>query len=147
MFCINCFYPTTSVTNSRANKKQPIVWRRRHCSQCSTTFTTKERPALSENKKVHRAGGATEEFNLGKLVLSIAKAFAHSPHDAEYSTLWLAQTVENTLSTERENITADDLEVTVHQVLKNFDELAAVQYAAQHHLISAVRKRGRPSLA
>jgi len=147
MFCINCFHPTTNVTNSRPNKKQPVVWRRRHCTACGTTFTTRERPALAENKKIQRPDGTLEIFNLGKLVLSIAKSFSHSPKEAEYSSIWLAQTVEDTLSTQRETIITDDIEAATHQVLKNFDELAAVQYAAQHHLISSVRRRGRPSLA
>jgi transcriptional repressor NrdR len=146
MFCINCFHKSTSVANSRPNKKQPQVWRRRTCSNCHTTFTTYERPSLADNKPITVLDGSTDTFNLGRLVLSIAKAFTHSPNDAKYHTLWLAQTVEDTLSTERQTITPEDIAATAHQVLKKFDELAAVQYAAQHHLISSTRKRGRPSL-
>ena len=146
MFCINCFNPSTSVTNSRPNKKQPQVWRRRSCSHCSAVFTTYERPSLADNKEVTLPDGSTDTFNLGKLLLSIAKAFTHSPNDAQYNALWLAQTVEDTLSTERQTLTPEDIEATTHQVLKQFDELAAIQYAAQHQLISSTRKRGRPSL-
>jgi transcriptional regulator NrdR family protein len=91
--------------------------------------------------------GSTDTFNLGKLILSIAKAFTHSSDDAQYNALWLAQTVEDALSTEHQIIiTPEDIEATTHQVLKKFDELAAIQYAAQHQLISSTRKRGRPSL-
>ena len=146
MFCINCFNPSTSVTNSRPNKKQPQVWRRRSCSHCRAVFTTYERPSLADNKEVTLPNGSTDTFNLGKLLLSIAKAFTHSPNDAQYNALWLAQTVEDTLSTERQTLTPEDIEATTHQVLKQFDELAAIQYAAQHQLISSTRKRGRPSL-
>lgn len=146
MFCINCFHTNTSVVNSRPNKKQPQVWRRRNCSNCHTTFTTYERPSLADNKPITLPDGSTDTFNLGKLILSITKAFTHSPVDAEYNALWLAQTVEDVLSTERQTITPEDIEATAHQVLKKFDELAAVQYAAQHQLISSTRKRGRPSL-
>jgi transcriptional regulator NrdR family protein len=78
--------------------------------------------------------------------LSIAKAFTHSPNDAQYNALWLAQTIEDVLSTERQTITPEDITATAHQVLKKFDELAALQYAAQHQLISSTRKRGRPSV-
>ena len=133
MFCINCFHSSTAVSNSRPNKKQ-------------TTFTTYERPSLADNMPISLTDGTTDTFNLGKLILSIAKAFTHSPNDAQYSSLWLAQTVEDTLSTERKSLTIEDIEATTHQVLKKFDELAAVQYAAQHQLISSTRKRGRPSL-
>lgn len=145
MFCINCFHTNTSVANSRPNKKQPQVWRRRTCSNCQITFTTYERPSLADNKPVSLPDG-TDTFNLGKLILSIAKAFTHAPNDAQYNSLWLAQTVEDTLSTERQTITPDDIAAITHQVLKKFDELAAIQYAAQHQLISSTRKRGRPSL-
>ncbi|MET0979784.1 MAG: hypothetical protein ABWX90_00845 [Candidatus Saccharimonadales bacterium] len=146
MFCINCFHKNTAVNNSRPHKKQPQIWRRRTCSNCHSTFTTYERPSLADNKPIALHDGSTDTFNLGKLILSIAKAFSHSSVDAQYNALWLAQTVEDMLSTERQTITPEDIEATTHQVLKKFDELAAVQYAAQHHLISSTRKRGRPSL-
>jgi transcriptional repressor NrdR len=146
MFCINCFHTNTSVSNSRPNKKQPQVWRRRTCPVCHSAFTTYERPSLADNKPIALTDGSTDTFNLGRLILSISKAFTHSPNDARYNSLWLAQTVEDTLSTQRETITPEDIEAMTHQVLKKFDELAAVQYAAQHQLISSTRKRGRPSL-
>jgi transcriptional repressor NrdR len=146
MFCINCFHTNTSVANSRPNKKQPQVWRRRRCPQCQAVFTTYERPSLADNTPISLSDGSTDTFNLGKLLLSISKAFTHSPMDAEYNALWLAQTVEDNLSTQRQVITPNDIEAATHQVLKRFDELAAVQYAAQHQLISSTRKRGRPSL-
>ena len=147
MFCLNCFTPSTSVTNSRPHKKDPVVWRRRHCNNCGIIFTTKERPSLASNKKVILSNGVEEEFSLSKLTLSIAKAFTHSEKDAQYHSLWLAQNVEDYLSTQREIITPGDIEAATHTTLKRFDELAAVQYAARHGLISSVRRRGRPSLA
>lgn len=146
MFCINCFHANTAVNNSRPNKKQPQVWRRRTCKKCLATFTTYERPSLADNMPISLADGSTNTFNLGKLILSIAKAFTHSPNDAQYNSLWLAQTVEDTLSTEHKQLTVEDIAATTHHILKKFDELAAVQYAAQHQLISSTRKRGRPSL-
>lgn len=147
MFCVNCFHPTTSVVNSRPNKNQSSVWRRRKCPHCDTTFTTYERPALAENKKVHLADGKDEKFNLGKLTLSIAKAFSHAPKEAQYHSLYLAQTVEDTLSSQREALTPDDIAATTHQILKRYDEMAAMQYAIQHTLITSTRRRGRPSLS
>ncbi len=146
MFCINCFNNDTSVTNSRPHKKQPHIWRRRTCKNCGITFTTYERPSLADNKPVHLPGGKTGTFNLGKLIISISQAFTHTPKEAEYNALWLAQTVEDTLSSQREVITPEDIAATTHDVLKKFDELAAVQYAARHRLISSLRRRGRPSL-
>lgn len=147
MFCINCFHTNTSVTNSRPHKKQPVVWRRRTCTNCGVTFTTLERPSLADNTPVYASDGTATSFNLGRLIISIAAAFAHDPTQAKEASLWLAQTVENTLSTQLTTITPQDIEVVTHQTLKRFDELAAVQYAAKHQLITSTRRRaGRPSL-
>lgn len=146
MFCINCFHEDTKVSNTRPSKKQPTIWRRRQCRKCGTIFTTYERPSLANNKEVYLSNTQTITFNLGKLIQSIAKAFPHNLHDAEYSSLWLAISVEDTLSTQREVITPQDIAATTHDVLKRYDELAAMQYAAQHQLIVSVRRRGRPSL-
>jgi len=147
MICINSLHESTKVINSRANKKAPIVWRRRQGIQSGITFTTYERPSLADNKPILLPSGATDTFNLGKLLLSIAAAFTHNQKSAEYDSLWLAQTVEDNLSTQAEDITPERITQTTYDVLKRFDELAAVQYAARHHLISNVRKRGRPSFS
>lgn len=109
-------------------------------------FTTHERPSLADNTPIALASGEADVFNLGKLTISISKAFHHAPQEAEYSSLALAQTVESTLSTQLKMITPEDIEAITHQTLKQYDELAAMQYAAQHQLISSTRKRGRPSL-
>ena len=146
MFCINCFHPSTNVGNSRPLKKQPSVWRRRTCPQCGTVFTTTERPSLAHTQKIHLPSGDSTSFNLGKLVISLSRAFQHNPDDAELATLELAQTIETILLTEIKTITPEDIEVIAHQVLKRYDELAAMQYAAQHHLVTSLKKRGRPSL-
>lgn len=147
MFCINCFHKKTHVTNSRPHKKSPSVWRRRTCPVCGTIFTTLERPSLADNTQISLPNGARDTFSLGRLTISIARAFTHDPKKAQYDSLWLAQTVEDTLSTEYTVITPDDIAAVAHQVLKRFDELAAVQYAAQHQLIATVRRRGRPSIS
>lgn len=147
MFCINCFHANTHVVNTRARNKQPQVWRRRKCGNCQTIFTTYERPSLAENKTVLLGSKKSDRFNLGKLTISIAGAFAHRPKEAAYNALSLAQTVEDTLSTQRQVITPEDIAAATHAVLKRYDELAAVQYGAQHQLISSTRRRpGRPSL-
>jgi len=147
MFCVNCFNSKTSVGNSRPLAKQPAVWRRRACSKCKQVFTTFERPSLADNKQVEGIEGSKERFNLGRLIISISRAFSHNPSAGKTEALWLAQTVENTLSTQSKVITTDVIAATTHQVLKRYDELAAVQYAAQHQLISTTRRRpGRPSI-
>lgn len=148
MFCINCFHTNTSVANSRPHKKQPSVWRRRKCSNCGAIFTTIERPSLADTMLIRSSSGNSSAFNLGKLIISIANAFSHAPTEGKLHALWLAQTVESTLTTQVQSLTPEDIEAVTHQVLKQFDEVAAVQYAAKHQLIvsASARRRGRPSL-
>lgn len=146
MISLNSSNETTKVINSRTSKKKPIVWRRRQGVTSSVTFTTYERPSLAENKPIQLEHG-TDTFNLGRLILSIAQAFSHDKHAAQYDSLWLAQTVEERLSVTSEPLTPALITATTHETLKRFDQLAAVQYAAKHHLISNVRRRGRPSVA
>jgi len=147
MFCINCSHATTQVSNSRPSKKAPSIWRRRICPRCKTTFTTYEIPSLAENKPVTLDDGKRDQFNLGRLIQSIAASFSHDTDKARYDSLALAQTIEGKLSTAEEALTPAIIARTTHDTLKHFDELAAVQYAAKHHLITTLRRRGRPSLA
>lgn len=147
MFCINCFHIKTAVTNSRPQKNKAAIWRRRTCLNCGKVFTTYERPSLAENTTIYSADGTNASFNIGRLIISINQSFSHNQAAGKYDSLWLAQTVEDTLSSQIKTITTDDIAAITHQVLRAYDELAAVQYAARHELISSVRRRGRPSLA
>lgn len=148
MICINCFHRNTSVVNSRTHKKDHSVWRRRKCTNCGTVFTTLERPSLSQGMPVAVAKGKTVPFNLSRLVVSVAEAFTHAPLEGKIHALALAETVESTLASQLREISKEDIEATTHQILKRFDELAALQYAAKHQLIvdASLKRRGRPSV-
>lgn len=59
----------------------------------------------------------------------------------------LAQTVEvQLLGLNKTLLTSDEIADQTYLTLKRYDELAAVQYAARHQLITTVRRRGRPSI-
>ncbi len=153
MICINCFHGKTKVTNSRPHKKQSGTWRRRQCESCRHLFTTYEKPALDESIKVLYPGTtkqttATANFSLSKLTLSIAASFMHDSVARQLHSLSLAETVEQQLINQVGQPSSDDIAATTHQVLKRFDELAALQYAAGHGLVEATRSphRGRPSV-
>jgi transcriptional regulator NrdR family protein len=153
MICVNCFHGKTKVTNSRPHRKAAGTWRRRKCSNagCGITFTTYEKPALDESIAVHygtsRDSKTTAPFSLSKLTLSIAGSFTHDQAARQLHSLPLAETVEQLLISQVKQPSADDIAATTHQVLKRFDELAALQYAAAHGLVAPTRKRrGRPSI-
>lgn len=153
MICVNCFHKKTKVTNSRPHKKSAGTWRRRQClnTTCNLTFTTYEKPALDESILVHYGSNksikTSAPFSLSKLTLSIAASFTHDTAARQLHSLPLAETVEQLLISQVRQPSADDIAATTHQVLKRFDELAALQYAAGHGLVAATRsRRGRPSL-
>lgn len=167
MFCIYCFHTKTRVANTRPHKKHPQTWRRRQCLQCHKTFTSYERPASEElvvallpQQKTSQPPSATEPFNLGKLILSIARAAQHDQRQASYDSYELASTIELELilaasaAQKKEPLTNGDSPLmisiskiveTTHETLKRYDALTALQYAAQHQLITSARRRGRPS--
>ena len=146
MICLNCFHAKTRVANSRPHKKQPTVWRRRKCPACRATFTAYERPSL-EDQLVISPSSQPQPFNIGKLTISIAKSFQHDKQTADYSSFFLAQTVETKLILRQKEISTDDILAITHETLKNFDAVAALQYAAQHDLITLRRRPGRPSIS
>lgn len=147
MICINSLKESTRVVNSRASSKSPLVWRRRQGARSGIVFTTYERPALSENKKISLANKQTDTFNLGRLILSIATALSYDKPKAQYDSLWIAQTVEEKLSMTPEALTPQLIARVTYETLSRFDDIAAVQYGARHHIITPSKRRGRPSLS
>lgn len=102
---------------------------------------------MSDNRPVMDQDGDIRAFNIGKLTISIFKSFAHKPEEASFLAGWLAITVEQRLNTEVLNVTTDEIAAQTHDVLKHYDEAAALQYALQHKLIKTARRRGRPPLS
>ena len=145
MICINCFHAKTSVANSRPLQR-PAVWRRRRCHNCDTVFTTYERPSL-EDQLVLGPDKKSSPFSIGKLTISIARSFQHDKQLADTSSFHLAQTVEVKLLMEGKQLSTDDIAALTHATLKQFDPIAAVQYAAQHDLVTLKRRPGRPSIS
>lgn len=143
MICINCFHVKTTVANSRPHKK-PLVWRRRHCQRCAITFTTYEKPSLDDHQILDQAGNK-QPFNLGRLIISISSSFGHDPVRAKIDSLHLAETIEAKLIAYGKDLSTDDITATTHDTLKHYDPVAAVQYAAQHDLVTLKRRPGRPS--
>lgn len=144
MKCINCFHIKTKVVNSRPHTK-PSVWRRRTCPQCLVTFTTYERPSLDE-QQILGHDGQTTPFNIGRLIVSISRSFQHNKHAAQYDSLHLAETIEAQLIATGKPLSVDDVAALTHATIKQYDPVAAIQYAAQHDLVTTARRPGRPSV-
>ena len=144
MICINCFHAKTKTTNSRSHKTSPSTWRRRFCPVCKNSFTTYER-ATEGNIIVHSQHEDTSPFHLGRLIISISRSFQHNPTGA-YASYDLAITVyEKLLLQKKQPTESADIAKTVLETLRQFDKLAALQYAAQHGLVAP--SRGRPAFS
>lgn len=146
MICINCYAKDTSVTNSRSRIKTSLVWRRRHCKACQTTFTTEERPSVRDNERVYTNNGSSEPFSLSRLTISINAGFTHDTESGKRHSLDLAENVALQLAASGRKLNAELIEATTHQVLSKFDQAAALQYALQHDLLTTLKRAGRPSL-
>jgi len=134
MVCIYCG-AKTQVTNSRNQKKLKQVWRRRKCVNCSNIFTTIERIDYSTTLLIANNKGEVEEFIRDKLLLSIFQSLGHraSPiADAAAITDTIMSYVLNSLKTAV--IKRDTLITISFNVLKKFDNAAAVHYLAYYPL-------------
>ncbi len=149
MICIYCLHNKTKVCNSRTQKNNPQVWRRRSCIQCGKTFTSYERAASADILVDN--GNSTMPFNIGTLTISIANSSGHNKSQQRYDSYYLAQTIELTIikllaQTDSRVISTKDIIKIAYNTLKKFDEITALQYAMQHGHITSLRRRGRPSV-
>ncbi len=132
MVCIYCG-SETKVTNSRSQKRNNQVWRRRECLQCQAVFTTGEVAQYDSAWRVKNASGKLETFSRDKLFLSLHHVCQHrttSVKDAGD----LADTVIKKLAPQLSNGTIDRLAIirTAQIALNRFDQVASLQYQALH---------------
>lgn len=133
MVCVYC-KQKTQVTNSRLQKKQNNVWRRRHCLNCGANFTTLEKPDFTTALSVTDQN-RYEPFLRDKLLLSVFDSLKHRKsalHDATSLTDTIIAQAYARISDgkiERSQLVSISL-----QTLQRFDKPAATYYAAYHPL-------------
>lgn len=142
MLCINCHHKDTQVTNSRPHRKEPHVWRRRHCPACGHDFTTQERPVLDTHLYViHLQSGLKEPFYQGKLLYSIIRSFAYDEQFGIKNALPLSETVITELLPIKRLLSTQQIARACYNVLQRFDKVAAAQYALAHGITAAPKRR------
>lgn len=146
MICIYCFHGKTDITNSRGHAKDAATWRRHSCPHCGRVFSTIERPVMADT---YRIGG--QPYSHTRLSASLMRAFGHLSGDSRYQTVdWLIGTIEKAIVAQAHDaeLAKNELGALIYGILKNYDVVASVQYAAQNGLVAAIskRRRGRPSL-
>lgn len=146
MICVYCGYKSTDVTNSRPRSRSSGVWRRRQCGSCKRSFTTDE--TARNIMKVIKSDARPRSTNLSmsRLTISIWKSFQHDPNQGSLVAGDLTQSVISAL-TPATTVSPQEIAETTYQIIRRYDESAGIAYALQHHLLTSVKRRGRPSLA
>lgn len=130
MICIKCGQSSTQIINSRQNKKTASVWRRRRCKMCGCTYTTYEGISLDQIEVLSE--NSTTPFHHTTLLLSIASCFEHKTKEKAKNAEALTKTIEEALVKDGTKTSTKAISEIAYEVLKRFDSIAAVQYAAHH---------------
>ncbi|HEX5744167.1 MAG TPA: hypothetical protein VFX84_01825 [Candidatus Saccharimonadales bacterium] len=131
MVCVYCG-GRAEVINSRPNRKDNRVWRRRHCVACGAVFSTRETVEYDLSWRV-RKRGRLRPFSRDKLFMSLYDSCKHREtalSDAE----GLTDTVIIKLRAFTGNGVADsrDIVQVALVALNRFDKAAGVHYGAHH---------------
>lgn len=132
MVCIHCG-SETKVSNSRPQKRNNQVWRRRECLSCHAIFTTEETVQYSGAWTVRNAAGVVEPFSRDKLFLSLIRSLEHRKTALSDATA-LVETIIKKLASSVNNGTIETAQIVqiTHVALNRFDSAASVSYSAFH---------------
>jgi transcriptional repressor NrdR len=131
MVCVFCA-GETQVTNSRHQKRNNNVWRRRHCLVCDSIFTTIEAPDYSSVFRIN-VNGDFKPFLTDLLYTEVLLAL--SDRKQAYMD---AREVTNTIIKSLVALPASplfipsDISKVTAAVLQRFDRRAWHRYAAEH---------------
>ena len=124
---------STETINSRPQRRLNRVWRRHRCANCGCVFTSGE--SFDENKTwvVKRDDGLIYPFLREDLFISIYNSCRHRS-SAIVDAKGLTDTVIGKLIKLNlgSQISSKDLGKVAHNVLLNFDKVAAVYYEAYY---------------
>ena len=131
MVCIYCD-GTTSVTNSRKQKRSNAIWRRRSCKSCEAIFTTLETIDYS-TAIIVSSSGQHEAFSRDKLFVSVYESCKHQK-DAQTSATMLTDTIIKQLYpyVKDASLSVKSIRRVTLKALHRFDEAAGVHYKAYH---------------
>ncbi len=129
-----CYYckNKTIVTNSRYQKNNNSVWRRRKCISCQNIITTIETIAVSNIWLVTHQSKLMP-FSRDKLYLSIYKCLSHRTDSINDASYIVSNIINKLLTTHKETkINNEIIKSTAYVILSRYDKLAAQQYWAHY---------------
>lgn len=131
MVCVYCG-GETKVTNSRLQKRNNQVWRRRECLVCQSVFTTHESIQLESALSVTQ-GGRTTPF-LSDLLLKELMMALKDRKDVYTASREVLGTIVRKLLTlpQKPLFKPGEISKTTAEVLKRFDKQAYLRYQADH---------------
>lgn len=134
MVCIYCGVKT-QVINSRPQKRQNHIWRRRECQGCRALFTTSEAPDFLKSLSVRRKK-VLQPFSRDKLFLSVHDSLKHRKTAINDAT-GLTDTIIGKLYPLIASGSLDDREIVLVTVetLDAFEPAAATYYRAYHPVV------------
>ena len=130
LFCVG----DTAVVNSRLQKRENNVWRRRQCKDCGAIFTAIEKADLSYSFRVasDSENKGLSPFIRAKLQISIYKCCKHLEQPEIISDELTNTVVAKLIQQKKAVINKKDITSVTYNVLEHFDKPAAVQYQAFH---------------
>lgn len=139
MVCIYCG-AKTEVINSRLQRRNNNVWRRRKCPKCQALFTTHEVIHLASSVSVASTDQKIEPFTPAKLFSEILNSLQDvlSPYTAAQE---LADTITHKLikNVSKGPIKAQTISQETAAVLKRFNRQAYLRYIANHPSVQPKR--------
>lgn len=132
MFCTYCHAQTT-VTNSRIQRRNNSIWRRRRCLNCGKTVSTIEQLDYERSWSVAYPALSDKPFLRDKLLISIAASLQHR-QDATSEAVGLCATVMHILHSldHSQALPVEAIAAATLQTLERFDKAAATYYKAFH---------------
>jgi len=131
MVCIYCGNQT-KVTNSRLQKRNNQVWRRRECLVCHAVFTTHEAIELESALSVS-LNGQFSPFMPDLLLKELVLVLKDRKDVYTASREVLGTVVAKLLALPQKPVfEPPDISKTTSEVLKRFDRQAYLRYAADH---------------
>lgn len=131
MKCLYCG-GETKVVNSRHQRRNNQVWRRRQCLACQAIFTTHEQIELESALSVNKTGGL-EPFMPDLLLNELMLALKHRKDVYTASREVLATVVRKLLALPQKPVfSPKDIAETTSGVLKRIDKSAYLRYVAEH---------------
>jgi len=123
----------TQVANSRSQKRNNTIWRRRSCTKCDSVITTIERADLGSALRVSYAPHRLVPFSRDILFVSIYEACKHRS-SAVRDAINLTDLVIGRLIAQASDglIQKERIAATTVKALQPFDGAAAAVYAGFH---------------